>query len=227
MRHAARRVAEALGLPDDWLNDGAKGFIHGLALGDTVFEHEAFTVRALAPEQLLAMKLCAWRDAIDFEDARLLLTKVGGERAQVWAKLEPFLLPGRETTACYAFDDIWESAMTPATLADAACAALRGDHLVVRQWAIDNLRGQVTWSELGRPEIRGDALSIAAALVELMAGRAGQAAPGWAADVPAASESIYFVPGTLPRSREVSETDGPEPLRRRRIYAMPNYLAFA
>jgi hypothetical protein len=113
VRRAARRVAEALGLPDDWLNDGAKGFIHGLALGDTVFEHDALTVRALAPEQLLAMKLCAWRDAIDFEDARLLLTKVRGERAQVWAKLEPFLLPGRETTACYAFDDIWESCHDP------------------------------------------------------------------------------------------------------------------
>jgi len=68
--------------------------------------------------------------------------------------------------------------MTPATLADAACAALRGDHLVVRQWAIDNLRGRVTWSELGRPEIRGDALSIAAALVELMAAAPGRLLPG-------------------------------------------------
>jgi hypothetical protein len=40
------------------------------------------------------------RDAIDFEDARLLVTKVKGERAYVWAKVEPFVLPGREMTAC-------------------------------------------------------------------------------------------------------------------------------
>lgn len=113
VRRAAMRVAETLSLPDDWLNDGAKGFIHGLALGDTVFDHKALVVRALAPEQLLAMKLCAWRDAIDFEDARLLLTKLMGDRAEVWAKLEPFLLPGRETTACYAFEDIWESSHAP------------------------------------------------------------------------------------------------------------------
>jgi len=108
VRDAARRVARALKLPPDWLDDGAKGFIHGLALGDTVFEHEALTVRALAPEQLLAMKLCAWRDAVDFEDARLLLSKLSGGRDDVWAQLEPYLVPGRETTACYAFDDLWE-----------------------------------------------------------------------------------------------------------------------
>ncbi len=74
-----------------------------------MFDHKALTVRALAPEQLLAMKLCAWRDVIDFEDARLLLTKLMGDRAEVWAKVEPFLLPSRETTACNAFEDIWES----------------------------------------------------------------------------------------------------------------------
>ena len=113
------------------------------------------------------------------------------------------------------------------TLADAACAALRGDHLLVRQWAIDTVRDQMAWCDVGRPNLQGDELSVAAALVEVLAIRAGQIAPKWTADVPAASRSIYFVPVTLPRSRRVSETQGPEPLRRRRIYAMPNYLAFA
>src|SRR5450432_2026099 len=95
--------------PGDWLNDAAKGFIHGLALGETVFESDSLTVRALAPEQLLAMKLCSWRDSVDFDDARLLLSKLTGNRTAVWARVEPFLVPGRETTACYAFEDLWEN----------------------------------------------------------------------------------------------------------------------
>jgi hypothetical protein len=109
VRKAAAQVASSLDLPDDWLNDGAKGFIHGLAVGVTVFEHEGLIVRALAAEQLLAMKLCAWRDTVDFNDARLLLATLPGARADVWAKVEPFLVPGREMTACYAFEDLWES----------------------------------------------------------------------------------------------------------------------
>jgi hypothetical protein len=117
--------------------------------------------------------------------------------------------------------------MSQTTLADAACAALHGEHLVVRQWAIDARHDHVAWCDVRRPDLQGDELSVAAALVEVMASRAGQVAPRWTADVPAASRSIYLVPVTLPRSRQVSETQGPEPLRRRRIYAMPNYLAFA
>ena len=113
MRKAAARVAGALQLPDDWLNDAAKGFIHGTELGETVFSHDALTVRALAPQQLFAMKLCAWRDQVDFDDARLLLSKISGSRDEVWAKVVPFLVPGRETTACYAFQDLWENRTSP------------------------------------------------------------------------------------------------------------------
>lgn len=108
VRAAARRVAASLGLPEDWLNDGAKGYVHGLARGETVLSTPALIVRTLAPQQLLAMKLSAWRDDVDIDDARLLLSKLVGDQSSVWRMVEPHLLPGRELKARYAFEDLWE-----------------------------------------------------------------------------------------------------------------------
>ncbi|MDP9119817.1 MAG: DUF6036 family nucleotidyltransferase [Acidobacteriota bacterium] len=109
LRNAAQRVASALSLPDDWLNDAAKGYLHGLLPGQVLLDRTALLVRALAPQQLLAMKLCAWRDDVDIADARLLLHEILGTRTEVWNLIEPFLVPGRELKARYAFDDLWES----------------------------------------------------------------------------------------------------------------------
>ena len=106
---AADRVGARLGFPDGWLNDAAKGYAHGLAIGEPVFSSPSLTVRALAPKQLLAMKLSAWRDDIDIDDARLLLSNLAGSHDQVWAMLEPYLVPGRELKARYAFADLWEA----------------------------------------------------------------------------------------------------------------------
>jgi hypothetical protein len=110
VREAAARVAARLELPSDWLNDAAKGYVHGLAAGPPVFQRRSLTVRTLAPEQLLAMKLSAWRDDIDVEDARLLLAQLGGSREQAWGRVAPHVVPGRELKAQYAFDDLWEQA---------------------------------------------------------------------------------------------------------------------
>ncbi|HEV2847041.1 MAG TPA: hypothetical protein VG477_19445 [Thermoanaerobaculia bacterium] len=105
---AARRVAQTLGLPEDWLNDGAKGYLHGLLPGDVLFQKTPLTVRSVAPRQLLAMKLSAWRDDIDIADARLLLSKLAGSSDEVWKQVEPYLVPGRELKTRYAFEDLWE-----------------------------------------------------------------------------------------------------------------------
>jgi len=109
LRDAARRVAASLELPEDWLNDGAKGYLKGLLPGAVLLDRTALRVRALGPQQLLAMKLSAWRDDVDISDARLLLPEVPGAREEVWSAIEPFLVPGRELKARFAFEDLWES----------------------------------------------------------------------------------------------------------------------
>ena len=64
-----------------------------------------------ATEQLLAMKLCAWRDDVDINDAGQLLTELAliHDRDQIWQRLAPYLIRGHELKAQYAFDDLWES----------------------------------------------------------------------------------------------------------------------
>jgi predicted nucleotidyltransferase len=62
----------------DWLNDGAKGYLVGVTKGEVLYESRALQVRAASTAQLLAMKLAAWRDAIDRSDAKLLLSQMTG-----------------------------------------------------------------------------------------------------------------------------------------------------
>ena len=106
---AAAKVAMALELPSDWLNDAAKGYVHGLSLGPVLLDTPTLRVRTLSAMQLLAMKLSAWRDDLDVEDARRLLKECRGAREDVWREVEPYVVPGREMKARYAFDDLWES----------------------------------------------------------------------------------------------------------------------
>ena len=109
IRAWAAEVAAETSWPDDWLNDAAKGFVVGSSLKSEVFASLGIIVHVPATEQLLAMKLCAWRDDVDISDARRLLGELTGERQDVWTQIEPFLYPGRELTAKYAFDDLWEA----------------------------------------------------------------------------------------------------------------------
>jgi hypothetical protein len=106
-------VGNELTLPEDWLNDGAKGFLKGFAIGPIVFEHPNLVVLTPATEQLLAMKLCAARLGVDYSDIRVLLSHVGGTKEEVWAKLEPYLVQERELTAGYLFEDLWDNKHEP------------------------------------------------------------------------------------------------------------------
>jgi hypothetical protein len=111
VRDLARQVAEEYNWPEDWLNDGAKGYLVGVTKGPLVFQAPGIEAHAPSLEQLLAMKLSAWRDDVDISDARRLMQEVGRERKrdEVWQSLEPYLVKGDELTAQYAFLDLWES----------------------------------------------------------------------------------------------------------------------
>ena len=109
VRNLAGQVSETQGLPADWLNDGAKGFVVGLSEGETVFSSPGIVVKTPAQAQLLAMKLSAWRDDVDIADARQLLQSLTGGQDQVWNSITPYLVPGEELKAQYAFLDLWEA----------------------------------------------------------------------------------------------------------------------
>ena len=111
VRALVKMVATERGWPEDWLNDGAKGYLVGLSSGPTIFRAPGIEVRSPSVAQLLAMKLSAWRDDVDIADAQRLLQELGkgAGRMAVWASVQPYLVPGNELKAQYAFLDLWEN----------------------------------------------------------------------------------------------------------------------
>jgi hypothetical protein len=109
VRELAKRVAEERDMPEDWLNDAAKGYLVGISQGPVVFSTPGISARVPSVAQLLAMKLSAWRDDVDIADARRLLSEMTGDREQIWNSVEPYLVRGEELKAQYAFWDLWDS----------------------------------------------------------------------------------------------------------------------
>ena len=110
LRGWASLVALEMNLPEDWLNDGAKGFLNGLSLGPVLLETEGIMAHQVSPEQLLAMKLSAWRDDTDINDARRLLHEFREMTLdQLWNRVEPFVVRGEELKARYALEDLWQT----------------------------------------------------------------------------------------------------------------------
>jgi hypothetical protein len=71
---AAAKVAEGLGLPEDWLNDAVKSFMPGPDDAPRpVPAIEGIEVTTASPRYLLAMKLMAMRFGEDDEDIEILL----------------------------------------------------------------------------------------------------------------------------------------------------------
>jgi predicted nucleotidyltransferase len=111
VRALAGQVAAEQGWAADWLTDAVKGYVVGVSEGAVLLSRPGVTVRAPGVPQLLAMKLMAWRDKVDIEDARRLLREIpaGQGREAIWQQIQRYLLPGRELKAQYAFEDLWEA----------------------------------------------------------------------------------------------------------------------
>ena len=108
VRTMAERVATQLGWPTDWLNDGAKGYVGADVQGDVLFEAPGVTVRAPPLAQMLALKLGAWRDDVDMDDAEVVLRAMTGSREETWNQVVTYLPRGQELKAQYAFQQLWE-----------------------------------------------------------------------------------------------------------------------
>lgn len=115
-------------------------------------------------------------------------------------------------------------------LRDLVEALLARDALRARQWAADAAREGVIWTDIPRPTgWSALEMAVAAGIVELFASRSNQASPSWTATIGCAANPLYLVRAaeTMPRLRRSCETEGPEPLRARRIYAPPDFMTAA
>ncbi len=111
-----------------------------------------------------------------------------------------------------------------------AQAALARDNLLLRSLAQDLLRGATPLDKLPRPTSRDPRLlSVAASVVELLAARQGRKPPAWTKDIGALNEPFFMIESAarMKRLRKLCETQSPEPMRKRRLYAPPNFLQFA
>jgi hypothetical protein len=77
VRAAAERVADELGLPDDWLNDAAKGFVPPHAGYERWQVLPNLTISHIDTETLRAMKCAAARTDADVGDIRTLAGLLG------------------------------------------------------------------------------------------------------------------------------------------------------
>jgi hypothetical protein len=115
-------------------------------------------------------------------------------------------------------------------LRDLVVAVLGYDALTARQWVADFARSKARWSDVARPEgMSPEQLAVAAGVAELLAERAAERPPSWTGNVAASPRAIFLVRAadTMPRLRSACEREGPEPLRRRLLFAPPDFLRVA
>ena len=113
---------------------------------------------------------------------------------------------------------------------DLVHALMEGDLLAARQYVADVRRTLVDWEIIDQPVgMTERELSVAAGMVELLALRAGRKAPAWTKSIGALREPLVLDPGLeqMPRSFARAKAAGPEPLRRRNLIALPDFLDVA
>jgi hypothetical protein len=109
-------------------------------------------------------------------------------------------------------------------------AILAGDLLQARQWVADARRGGIQWERVAPPrglDERG--MTVAAGITELLALRASSVPPAWTAAFGPLEHPVILDPGLdqMPRSFAFASKNAPEPLRKRNLVALPDFLAVA
>ena len=116
------------------------------------------------------------------------------------------------------------------TLEALAKTALERDSLRLRSLALDFVREHSKLASVARPPTDDQQiLGTAAALLELLAQRSGQPAPAWTREVGPVLEPVFLLEAAtrMKRLRALCESEAPEPLRKRGLYAPPDFLTFA
>lgn len=116
------------------------------------------------------------------------------------------------------------------TLEALAETALQRDGLRLRSLTLDFMRECPDLASVPRPNIDDQQiLGTAAALLELLAQRTGQTAPAWTLKVGAVPKPMFLLEAAtrMKRLRALCESEAPEPLRKRGLYAPPDFLTFA
>jgi len=232
VRGLVKQIADELEWPPDWLNDGAKGFLTGLSDGGVIYAAPGIIVSCPAPEQLLAMKLSAWRDDVDIQDARRLLQELAGVAVRIRKHSGPWWshLLCRASSSWRAMHFSICGSLSMTTIEQIAAAVLQDDNLETRSLVQDFLRSQPVLADIPQPDADNPTLLVvAAALLELFSLRTEQPAPEWTGRIGPMEQPLYLLKSAahMRRLRDLCRDAAPEPLRRRRLYAPPNYLTFA
>ena len=109
-------------------------------------------------------------------------------------------------------------------------AAILQDHLRLRSLVQDLVRSKTDICKLPAPRSNDARVrATSASIAELLAIRQNQQPPSWTKNVGALKEPFYLLKSAaqMKRLRELCETQAPEPMRKRKLYAPPHFLDFA
>jgi hypothetical protein len=109
-------------------------------------------------------------------------------------------------------------------------AALARDSLRLRSLVQDWMRSGLPVNGLVRPDTtNANILAVSAGLAELLALRQGQSPPAWSQEIGSMAEPFFLVESavSMKHLRVLCETQAPEPLRKRKLFAPPHFLEFA
>lgn len=110
-----------------------------------------------------------------------------------------------------------------------AFAVLSFDSLEARALIPAFYEEDLILADIAKPKTEdNDLLAASAALIELIAMRRKQKPPAWTSEVGALKHSRYLLKSaaTMGRLRTLCEIEGPEPLRRRGLFAPPSFLEY-